>query len=133
MTEFLTKDEIYKIQDITTDELVIPEWGNKAVLVRGLAATELDDYETSMVEAKKSGAQVNLTNLRARLVVRSVVLPDGRLMFDDKDAEWLGAKNAAAVDRIYALAQKKCGRTKQDEEELAKNLGSIPAADSTSG
>ena len=62
----------------------------------------------------------------------SIVDADSKRIFADSDAESLGKKNSAALDRIYAVAERLSGLTKKDIEELAKNSGSVLSEDSTS-
>jgi hypothetical protein len=64
---------------------------------------------------------MNLRNIRAKLVALTVVDEDGNRIFSDEDAEALGKKSAAALDRIFAVAQRLSGLRPEDVEELAGN------------
>lgn len=133
----LSKEQLKAIQDIKTEEVLVPEWPEEGKpskwLVRGLAMREGDAYEQSLVEAKRKGAKLNMANMRARLVVRCVVKDDGSLYFHESDADWLGEKSAAAVRRLHDVASRLCGMSQQDMEDIEKNLSSIPADCSSSG
>lgn len=124
----LNRDLILKADDIHAEEVRVPEWadpetGADTVLVRGLTGRERDEYETAMVERRGKQYVPNPVNVRARLVVRCVVGEDGQRLFADGDADELGAKSGAAVNRVYAVAARLSGLSDEDAEELAENFG----------
>ncbi len=127
----LTKDSIFAADDIKSEVVSVPEWGG-SLTVRGLTGSQRDAFEQSLIDAKKKGASVDMRNMRAKLVVRSVVDESGALLFSDSDAEALGNKSAAPLDRLFSAAQKLSGMTDADLEEMEKNLLSIPAEGSPS-
>ena len=120
MSTYLSKDAILSAQDIKREEVQVPEWGG-AVLVQGLTGTERDAFEGSMIEGKGKNAAVNLRNLRAKLVARSIVDEEGKRIFADADIAALSAKSAAALDRVFTVAQRLSGISQEDVEELTKN------------
>lgn len=120
MSKFLTRDAILKAQDLPTEVVEIPEW-NGAVIVRGLTGAERDAFEQSIVETRGKNTRMNLRNIRAKLVALTVVDEDGNRIFSDEDAEALGKKSAAALDRVFAVAQRLSGLRPEDVEELAGN------------
>lgn len=131
----LTAEQIKAVQDIKVEKVHVPEWAppdtdpkEAFVFVRGLAGVERDEYEQSLMELKKKGAKLNMANMRAKLVAKACVHEDGvTRLFDDAAVVWLGKKSAAPLDRIYGVAQKLCGATDEDMEELLKNLEATPA------
>jgi hypothetical protein len=116
----LTRDKILQANDIVTEEVMIPEWGD-SVLVRGLTGLERDKFEESVLEQRGKVTRVKLQNARARLVMLSTVDAEGKQLFGVEDVAALGQKNAAALDRIYDVAARLSGITDEDMEELAKN------------
>jgi hypothetical protein len=123
----LSKAQILGSKDLPEQVVDTPEWGGQ-VIVKAMTGTQRDAFESSIIEDGK----VSLDNIRAKLVVRSVVDDKGALLFDDNDVIDLGKKSAAVLDRIYAVAQKLSGITDADIEELEKNSGKIPDDDSSS-
>jgi len=123
----LTKDDILRADDLPREEVDVPEWGG-AVFVRTMAGVERDAFEQSI--ADESGR--NLTNLRARLAVLTVVDADGARIFADADADALGKKSAAGLSRIFDVAQRLNALTNSDVEELEKNSAGGQSADSNS-
>ena len=126
----LTRDQILQANDIQTEEVSVSEWGG-TVLVRALDGEERDALEASMIQGKGKTAQVNLKNLRAKLVARSIVDENGKRLFEDGDIPALAKKSAAALNRVYEVAQRLSGITPEDVDELTKN--SEPAQSEDSG
>jgi len=127
----LTRDEILQAQDLPTEQVHVPEWGGD-VLVRALTGAERDRFEQSIVEQRGKNTRMNLQNIRAKLVALTVVDEQGNRIFKDEDVKWLGNKSAAALDRIFEVAQRLSGLRDEDVEELAKNSESDLSDDSTS-
>lgn len=128
MSQYLTKELILQAQDIQREEVQVPEWGG-VVLVCGLNGKQRDGLEASMIEGKGKNANVNLTNLRAKLAARSIVDEDGKRVFSDEDIPALALKSALALNRVYEVAQRLSGITQEDVEELTKNSEAAPSAD----
>jgi len=123
--KYLTRDEILEVNDLLIEEVDVPEWGGM-VLVRGLTGTDRDRLEASAVTQNGNNLALNLNNIRAKLVSMSVVNEDGKRLFTDSDIKDLGRKNAAALERVYDVAQRLSGMGKADVSELAKNLFGTP-------
>lgn len=119
----LNRDFIKEIKDFRIEKVEIPEWDD-FVYVRSLTGTERDAFESSMYIGKGDGRQENLKNIRARLVVLTACDENGVRIFEDKDVDWVGGKNANALDRIFIKAQELAGLRAEDVEKLAKNLES---------
>ena len=117
----LTRETILNISDIKTEEVEVPEWGG-SVVVKGMTGYERDNFEASIVEMRKGGNKVHMDNIRAKLVSRTVIDPDtGDRMFSSADIELLGSKSAAALDRIFSVAQRMSKLSDEDIQELEKN------------
>lgn len=117
----LSRDMILRAQDQKQEAIDVPEWGGR-VLVRALSGAERDRFESSVVLTNKRGdREVNLRNMRAKLVVLSCVDANGHRIFQDSDVAAIGEKNAAALQRVYDVAAKLSGVSKDDADELAKN------------
>uniref|UniRef100_A0A6M3IYH5 Putative tail assembly chaperone n=1 Tax=viral metagenome TaxID=1070528 RepID=A0A6M3IYH5_9ZZZZ len=116
----LTRDQILNIDDTKKELVPVPEWGGD-VWVRNMSGKERDSFEEETFLAKGPDNKQNWTNMRARLCVRCIVDEAGNRLFEDKDVDYLGAKNACALDRIFAVAQRLSGIGKKDLEDLTKN------------
>lgn len=128
---YLTCEEILTAPDLVYEDVSVPEWGG-TVRVRGLTGTERDALEGSIVEQRGKKTSVNMTNLRAKLIVNAVVDGDGKRVFTSKDVDALGQKSAQALQRVFEVAQRLSGLSSDDVEELTKNLSGDQGDDSTS-
>lgn len=126
------RDQILAADDLKTE--TVTAWGLE-LTIRTLSGTERDKFEASMVEVSKSGqAKQNIENIRARLVILTVIDPSDHSLpvFTDNDVAALGKKSALELDKVFSAAQKLNGFTKEDVEELAKGFDSDPSESSTS-
>ncbi len=117
----LSKQQILDAADTKTERVHVPEWatdGDDEVLIQTMTGYARDAFESS-ITGKNGG--VNTTNIRAKLVAACLVDDDGELMFAEKDVAKLGKKSAAALERVFAAAQKLNRISDGDVEELAKN------------
>lgn len=131
VSRLLSRDAILAAQDIVTEDVAVPEWGG-TVLVRGLTGRERDQFELDLLQGKGRNREVNLRNMRAKLVVRSVIDSDGDRVFSDADAVALGAKSASALQRVFRVAQRLSGLADDEVEELVGELGKDQSDDSGS-
>lgn len=127
----LTREQILAVQDVSTETVAVPEWGGD-VLVRGMTGTERDRFEASIVETHGKKVKVVMVNIRARLVAQCVIDEKGERLFSNADIELLGKKSAAALQRVYDVAQKLCGLSDSDVEELSEAFLPGPSGASTS-
>ena len=127
----LSKTAILTANDLKSEDVEVPEWGG-AVRVRSFTGRERDAFEASMVRGEGRDRKVDLTNMRARLVGLTVIDETGQRLFTDEEADLLGAKSGAALDRVFAIAQKLNGLSGADVEELSKKSSGVPSAVSTS-
>lgn len=118
--QLLTIDQIRSVDTTVTEDVNVPEWGG-TVRVKALTAKERDAFEAGLVTGKGRNRKVRLDNIRAQLVVASVVDDNGNHMFKPADAEWLGDQSAAAINRVYDVAGRLSGVSEDDLEELSGN------------
>jgi hypothetical protein len=118
----LTKTDIMGAADIRQEIVEVPEWGGEA-LVYGLTGAERDEFEESIFVSNSDGKTAFVrTNIRAKLCSYAIREDDGRRMFDEDEVDELGKRSAVALDRIYTVAQRLSGITKEDIKALEKNL-----------
>jgi hypothetical protein len=115
----MTKDLILAATDSPTEAVDCPEWGG-TVHVRTMSGTERDAFEGSMLDAKGKGVS-NLSNIRARLLVRVLCDDAGNLLFGHGDADALGKKSAKVLDRLFDVAQRVNGLGAKDVAALQGN------------
>lgn len=116
--KFLNRAEILAISDLKTEDVFVPEW-DAWVKVRSLNASERDHFEASTIQRKGKSVVTNLEHIRARLCLLCMVDENGERLFQEEDTFPLGGKSAAALDRVFQVAQRLNGLRDADIEELA--------------
>lgn len=137
MGKVLSRDDILKVQDIKRETVDVSEWWGGEVIVKALTGRERDEFELTLSNVGQPGVgqddvEYNFQNMRAKLVAMSCVDETDHRLFTLEDAAALGEKNAAPLDRIFAVAQRLSGISKEDVEKLKKGLGKGPSAGSGS-
>lgn len=129
----LTRDQILAAPEAAAvvEDVEVPEWGG-VVRVRALSGWERDRFEESLTVRRGKKIQVSMANVRARLTALCCVGEDGKSLFRESDIEALGKKSAAALDRVFGVAQRLAGIGDQDLEEMTGNFTPGPNDDSIS-
>jgi len=127
----LGRDDIIKADDLKFEEVDVPEWGGK-VRIRMMRGSERDAFEQDLFDQKGDNPVKNLSNLRAKLVARCACNEKNERIFSDRDISLLGEKSAAALDRVFVVAQRLNKIGQQDMEELTKNFVGEEKEDSIS-
>lgn len=127
----LNREQILQAKDLVTEAVEVPEWGG-SVLVKSLTGAERDQYESAIVEQKGRDTKLNMRNARARLVALSVVDEEGKRLFSPNDVSLLGAKSAAALQRVFNVSMRLSGISAEDVRELTEEIEESPFEDSPS-
>jgi hypothetical protein len=114
----LTRDAILSASDLTFEDVDVPEWGG-TVRVRMLTGAERDLFESGTVVRRGKRVEMNLVNVRARLVALTAIDEGGQLLFTQADVEALAKKSAAGLNRVFEAARKLNGLTEEDTAEAA--------------
>lgn len=133
------ENEVYALDDTQRDDVWVPEWG-KWYQVIGLTGTQRDAWEASLLREtdRRGRPKMDYSNLRAKLIVRTVVKPGtDEPVFSSVSK--LGGKSASALQRIFEVAQRLSRLTDEDVEELTGEFsggrssgnGSTPPLSST--
>jgi hypothetical protein len=120
MNGLLSREAILAADDLAAEDVHVPEWGG-TVRVRALTAYERDQFEQALLDGRGPDRQINLANFRARLVALTVVDAEGRRLFSEEDAWLLGQRSAAAVARVFDVAQRLSGMSRRDVEQITGN------------
>jgi hypothetical protein len=116
----LTREAILKAEDLKGELVEVPEWGG-SVFIRCMTGTERDLFEAEAYSVKGKNVEINRENFRARLLVRVIVDDKNERLFSDKEIGTLGAKSAKALDRLFTVAMRVNGLSREDVEDLTKN------------
>jgi len=123
----LTRDQILQADDITKQLVSVPEWGKDAeVYVKGMTGAERDKFESSMISMRAKSQEINMTNIRAKLASLTICDAKGKRLFSENDVQALSQKSAAALQRVFEVAQRLSGITDADVEELTEEIKQDP-------
>jgi len=132
MSKVLNKQDILQVRDVVTEMLEVPEWGG-TIYVRSISAAERGLIEEGAAKFKESkGKDSFARTFTTKMASMALCDEQGARLFDDKDIAQLQQKNAAVISRIAEVAQRLSGFSKQDLEELEKNLPEAQPEDSPS-
>lgn len=109
------REKILAAEDLRREAVFVPEW-QETLYVRVLTARERDAFETQQLELAADDRTNE--NIRARLVVLTCVNAEGVRLFGDKDADALGNKASAALERLAKVALRINRVTEADIREL---------------
>lgn len=134
--KLLTAAEILGKDDSLSEDVACPEWGG-SVRIRSLSAEERESFEESVTKTTGSGQkekqEVVRRHFRSKLVAKCAVDESGARLFTDAQVEELGKKNAAPIDRCFAVAQRLSGLSAADVEVLAGKSETVPGSSSSTG
>jgi hypothetical protein len=135
-TRLLTRADILEADDRLYEEVDVPEWGG-TVRVRSMEGVERDRFEATIAQISidehgKTRVDSRRDNVRALICSMTMVDDEGVNLFTPPDVLVLGHKSAAALERVFTVAQRLSGLTEADVEELKEQLGNAPAGASGS-
>jgi len=123
----LTREQILQANDIEKELVKVPEWGKAAeVYVKGMTGAERDKFEGSMIQTRAKSQEINMSNIRAKLASLTICDEKGKRLFSENDVQALSQKSAAALQRVFEVAQKLSGITDADVEELTEEIKQDP-------
>jgi hypothetical protein len=118
--KFLTKDEILAVNDLKTQDVAVPQWGEDVgVHVRSLTALERDAWDKSTYKGK----DVELIAYKTRFCAMCIVDDTGNQIFDatnDADVKALGAKGASGIEVVFQAAAQLNGLLKSNVDAIEK-------------
>lgn len=104
----------------------VEEWGT-TVYLRVISGIERDSFESEVI----GGGVVNLHNISAKLLVRSLCDENGVRVFDDADSDSLGQQSSRVLRRLYEKAKKLNAIFEDDIADLKKNSAQATSAASS--
>lgn len=119
-THELTADQIFAIDDLPTETVIVPEWNDAEIRLRTMTGGERDDFEATVMRQRTKGS-VDIRGLKVRLIIASAIKHDGTPLFKATDTVQLHKKSALALERLFKAIQRLSGLTNEDVDELAGN------------
>jgi len=126
--KFLTRQDILSKAKLPTESVFVEEWDGEVIL-RGMTAKERDAWEADMIEFNNKGQFVRMKteNMRAKLVAKTAVNEEGKLLFTAADVEAIGELPASSLDKLYKVAEKLSALRPIAQEEKEKNSQAVPS------
>ena len=132
MLVLLSRSDILLAKDLKHEDVPVPEWGG-VVRVRGLKGVERDEFESSIVVTNPDGTtRVESKAMRARLVSLTAVGENDVRLFNQEDVVTLGQKSAAALEKVFDVAMRLAGMSKDEVEKMGKDSEETTSDDSSS-
>ncbi len=132
----LTAAQILERDDAQYEDVPVPEWGG-SVRLRSLSGTERDAFAKSITrvtgKGKGEATEIITEGMQAKLVARSAVDDKGARLFTDEQAEALGKKSAAVLDRLFMAAQRLSALTQDEVDKKAGESEPVPNSASSTG
>jgi hypothetical protein len=125
--EAVTREQFLELEDGELLPLPIPEW-SKEGKERGVFLRLMSIGEAQKFQRQASSADPHASE---KLIVASVVNPDGTPMFTEKDVKALSAKSMKVAERIARAAMKLNGIDEESQELVLKNSESAPSTNSS--
>lgn len=126
---FATAADILAAPDETFEDVWVPEW-QTMIRLRSLRGTERDEFDATRFKFHNGEMQITTKQIRAKLLVLAAVDLDGNALFRADQVTALGRKNAAILDRLFAVAARLSGLTPQAVEDEAGESASGQSDDS---
>ena len=127
--QILTRADIDATEKRTRELVSVPEWGG-SVYVQSLNGDERDQFEESLMVTTRRGGKkerdVVLKGARAKLCALCIVDGDGQRLYTDEEVDVLGQERAAALDRVFEVAQKLNGMSDEDLENTVADFTDTP-------
>ena len=100
--EFLSVEDIEKVEDIITEEIEVPEWKGK-ILMKGLTAEEIYKITEKSKELNEVTKQmeINYEKFDYLRLVYSIITPD----LSDKDFLILRNKSGGVIKRLLYFSE----------------------------
>ena len=113
------REQIFACNDIEEQEVIIEQWGNKKLIVRGLTGAQRDN---AVNEASDKKGNLDDKKFNYLLIIASVIDPDtGENVFQPNDFVALAGKNVAAIETLGDKVMKLSGLGEEAEKEASKN------------
>ena len=98
----LDRNAILGAQDLPHEDVAVPEWGG-TVRVRMMTGTERDTLANAFVG---DDGKPDMSGYRQRLLAATMIDEAGQRLFSADDLSAIGAKSAAALDRVFTVSDR---------------------------
>lgn len=136
-TTIATRQDFLELEEPQVHKVWI-ETMQKYVYMKELSASDQDSYDYSMtkfiddLETGKTTVERDMTDLKAKYLVRSLCDPKGNRIFRDEEAGRIGIKKKSIIKELHEKALEVNGASEKAVEETRKNSETETEGDSNS-
>jgi hypothetical protein len=113
------KKLIFEYDDIPTELVAVPEWGDIKVLVKGMTGKSRANF---LKRASDNDGNISYDRFYAELIIATVYHPDtDEAVFEGADRESINAKSGAALETVATVAQRLSGLGGDDIDAAKKD------------
>jgi hypothetical protein len=116
----ITRETLLKPLPVDIEEVSIPEMGG-SVWIKGMTVRERNMFERQFQSQKGERLQKRMSEIRQRMLVACVCNKKGEPLLTKHDIEEIGKQRADIVERLVTVAQRVCGWSDADVDDMAKN------------
>ena len=114
------REFVLDIEDIESEEVTVKQWGNRKFLVKSMTGEERDKMFKASMDDK--GEKIDSEKLTVNIIIFTTRDPHTKeLIFRPEDIAILKKKNAAALEKLSAVASRLSGIGEEAVTEKAKN------------
>ena len=118
-TKVLSLDEMLEKSDVQFDEIYVPEWDGKVRIGTLTAGDMIDWVESNEGPARRTAG--------LRLLIKSLVDPDGNRIGNDRHLELFKKKSAFTVNKLVNAVLELNGLKKSQAEDVKNVLSEAPS------
>lgn len=126
-----TAADILAPKDLALEAVPVPEW-SRTVYIAELTAAGRDAYEADIVDFRGGKRVLHMENVRAKLLVRTIVDRSRQRLFTDAQVLELGRQSSVVLARLFEVAQRLSGLSDNAVKETEKNSAPGPTDASAS-
>ena len=112
-------DDVRNLDDYRFEVVVVPEW-RRRFRVGSMTAKQRGAYDARMANSRKGKGGVP-ADFREWIVAHCVHDESRNRLFGDGDVAMLGKRSVAALEKLFEVACRLNGLSKEDAEEAEKN------------
>ena len=118
------RDRVLNAKDVATEIVVVPEWDNVKMEIRGFTVGERLDFYDRVSDDNRT---VNKANFYPELVIACSFDPEtGQKIFEAADRDMLKGKSAGAVEKVTEVASRLSGMSDSDVKDAETDLDETP-------
>jgi len=114
------RSRILNVDDLPEEEVVVPEWDNITIIVRGMTGQSRAAMMSRSVDPETG--EMSMEALYPEVIIATVYDPEtGQPVFDANDRGPLNLKSSGVLERIAQIGMRLSGLTRDEQTELGKD------------